>query len=324
MNNTYNNYFPKKNLNFNYGDNYQEIYKLNDDCKNNNELLDKENKNENIENNNKISFPLNNKSQMLMVHRSNTTYNNSYNLNNNNYNCYNYSNNNSNYIDQILNNNDNNIIINSNIKILRHKLDNKDTKIKSLESHIDLLNKENKSLKEYIIELEKNNNPINSNNNINNNRINNNDINSLLNEENQNINNNIEKVMASINYFIKKVYNLFPNLEKEKKFEELKFEQYNELHYRLNIIENLINDLFIQNIKKNNYSLNDNIITDISTIDYIKKGKHKPRINTIIKKLKNKSVKKLKKRNFINNDYNINTFNKRNNSQIKKIIKKYN
>jgi septal ring factor EnvC (AmiA/AmiB activator) len=114
------------------------------------------------------------------------------------------------------------VIINSNIKLLKHKLENKEAKIKSLESNIDLLSQENKSLKDYIIQLETK---------YNNNKDNNDDINSnsnlILNEENKNINNNIDKVMYSINNFIKKMYSLFPNMEKEIKYEELKIEHYN-------------------------------------------------------------------------------------------------
>ena len=171
-----------------------------------------------------------------------------------------------------------------------------------------MLNKENLSLKNYIIELEakyKNSN-------------------SLLDEEikNKNINNNnIEKVMYSINYFIRKMYNLFPNMEKENNFGELKIDQYNELQQRLNIIENMINELFIQSIKTINYSLNEKAMTtaELSTIDHIKKEKKKQKNNTIYKKLKNKSVKKLKKRsNSVVNWHNNKSLNKKKIERIKK------
>ena len=106
--------------------------------------------------------------------------------------------------------------------------------------------------------------------------------------------------MFSINYFIKKMYNLFKKNENEKNFEDLKYEQYNELQQNLNKIEILINDLYIQNIKNINFNINDNSISDMTpSIEYSKKGKNKPKIHKIIKKLENKSksARRLKRKN---------------------------
>ena len=216
----------------------------------------------------------------------------------------------------------------TNIKILKNKLDYTEEKINSLESNIDILTKENYDLKQYIIQLENNN--INSFNN--NNKDYEKDI---MEEENNSVSKiddiifNKEKVMYSINYFIKKMYDLFQNFGKKQNFESLKFEQYNELQQHLNNIENIINDLFIQNIKKDNYSLNSlngNSISDIiSTIEYTKKGKKKPKIHKIIKKLESKSANKLKKKNKTqNNFYNLENISKKNrNNYFNNIVRHY-
>ena len=216
-------------------------------------------------------------------------------------------------------NNDDDIIEYSNIKTLKDKLNYAELRINSLESNIDILTKENHDLKEYIIQLENNN--INNKNNFIENQLTNKENKSLKNEED--INDNKEKIMYSINYFIKKMYSLFQNFGCEQNFENLKFEQYNELQQHLNNIENITNDLYIQNIKKENYSLNDNSISDIiSTIEYTKKGKKKPTIHKIIKKLENKSAKRLKKKskthkNLYNNYNYESNMNKNRNNNLK-------
>ena len=187
-----------------------------------------------------------------------------------------------------------NILINSNIKLLKHKLENKESKIKSLENNINHLNNENQNLKKYINKLESNlqtikssnnniNSNINTNNNINNNNINdifsdnsqnnynnnisseielkNNQMQSLINKENiSTINDNftnIEKIMNIINYFIRKMYILFNNIFEEKeKFNDLNYTQHFELQKHLIKIENIVNDFFTKNIKKDIYDFN--------------------------------------------------------------------
>ncbi len=334
MNNTYNYYYPRKNLSNNYrNDNYQEVYKSNNGnngIQKNNEIYLKEKQDENYINKNNYGLPLNNNTTGIVIpKRSITAYDDNLNNIKNNrktnhgYHGYNGYNGYSFYNDRTYNIDDeSNIINDSNIKLLKHKLENNETKIKSLESNIDILTKENQSLKHYINELEtKYNNFVNNqtNNKNDNNIIN---SNSASNEENiKIINDNIEKVMYSINYFIKKMYNLLPNMGKEINYEELKIEQYNELQQHLNIIENNISELFIQSIKKINYSLNDNTmtVTDLSSINHIKKEKKQPKLNTIIKKLKSKSVKKLKKKkNVIGSGYINKSLNKTNISRTKK------
>ena len=122
---------------------------------------------------------------------------------------------------------DKTILFETNLKILNIQLENKENKIKSLESNINYLNKENQNLKEYINKLESSIQTINNNdlfsdngqnifNNENNNNLSNeidvknNQIQTLINKENistiidNNTISNIEKIMNTINYFIKK------------------------------------------------------------------------------------------------------------------------
>ena len=140
----------------------------------------------------------------------------------------------------------------------------------------------------------------------------------------------MEKVMFSINYFIKKMYNLFQKNENWKNFEDLKYEQFNEVQRNLNTIESLINDLYMQNIKKINYSINDtsNSLSDIiSSIEYTKKGKKKPKIHNLIKKLESKSAKRLKKKNKIKSNSYKNLYYENNNNknftEFRKVIGPY-
>ena len=309
----------KKEYNYNYSNNLPQNFNyINYNCKthkdfhtnlNNAEILYNHNSNNNY-------LPLN-VSEVKKIQIPNLIYGNEYNINEK----VNYILKNKNY------NNEDNTLAYSNI-ILKHKLDYAEEKINSLESNIDILTKENYNLRQYIIQLE--------NNNIN--CINNNNKGiekDLMEEENNSVSKvddiilNKEKIMFSINNFIKKMYGLLQNFGKEQNFESLKFEQYNELQQHLKNIENIINDLFIQNIKKVNYSLNSlngNSISDIiSTIEYTKKGKKKPKIHKIIKKLESKSANKLKKRNKTkNNLYNFeNNSNKNGNNHFNNVIGYY-
>ena len=94
-------------------------------------------------------------------------------------------------------NEEDNILIASNIKLLKHKLENKEIKIQTLESNISYLNNENHNLKQYIKKLETNLQTISSNNRntINLNNINENDLNEksgiLLNNDKNNDCNNL-------------------------------------------------------------------------------------------------------------------------------------
>ena len=309
----------KKEYNYNYSNNLPQNFNyINNNCKthkdfytnlNNAEILYNHNSNNNY-------LPLN-VSEVKKIQIPNLIYGNEYNINEK----VNHILKNKNY------NNEDNTLAYSNI-ILKHKLDYTEEKINSLESNIDILTKENYNLRQYIIQLENNN--INCFNN------NNKGIEKDLKEEENNsvskvddIILNKEKIMFSINNFIKKMYGLLQNFGKEQNFESLKFEQYNELQEHLKNIENIINDLFIQNIKKVNYSLNSlngNSISDIiSTIEYTKKGKKKPKIHKIIKKLESKSANKLKKRNKTkNNLYNFeNNSNKNGNNHFNNVIGYY-
>ena len=213
--------------------------------------------------------------------------------------------------------------------MLQYKLEHAESKIKSLEINIDSLNKENQSLKEYINKIENNNFQLN---NLDENY---NETNNLFLKEDYSSDYKdkcIEKVMFSINYFIKKMYNLFTNAKNEKIFEDLKYEQFNELQQNLNKIESLINDFYIENIKKINYSINDkSLIDNISSIEYTKKSKNKPNFHKIIKKLENKSksAKRIRRKSKIgNNSYNNlhydygNNKNK-NSNQLKRFIRPY-
>ena len=96
---------------------------------------------------------------------------------------------------------------------------------------------------------------------------------------------------------------IFPNLENEKKFEDLNWNEYNCLQQYLNSIEDKINELYIQNIKNINYSINDYNISGIAnTVGNPRKKEKISKMNKIIRKLENKSAKKLKTRKIIEND----------------------
>ena len=180
-----------------------------------------------------------------------------------------------------------NILIASNIKLLKHKLENKESKIQTLESNISYLNNENHNLKQYIKKLETNLQTISSNNrntiNLNNNNTNdlneksgnainndsNNDYNnnctneeeikstqipSIINKENKNTLNdkgiisNIQKIMNSINFFIRKMYNLFNNIyDANENFIDLNYDQYFELQNHLVKLEKIINKFVTKN-----------------------------------------------------------------------------
>ena len=197
--------------------------------------------------------------------------------------------------------NKDNIVINSNIIFLQKKLEHAESRITILESNNNYLNKENHDLKEYIKELQQKHNQKEIDRNINNfGSYYTSNENSLLSNE---VKNSIDKIMYSINYFIKKMLRIFPNLENEKKFEDLNWNEYNCLQQYLNSIEDKINELYIQNIKNINYSINDYNISGISnTVGNHRKKEKISKMNKIIRKLENKSAKKLKTRKIIEND----------------------
>jgi len=182
----------------------------------------------------------------------------------------------------------------SEIKLLKDKLKRREEKIKKLESNIDSLNKENQSLKQYIIELQHNLLTY-TNKNI----FSNIDSVESSGEEHGDIQDKAEKIMNSINIFIKKIYNLFPNLGCTDDFKELSYHQPNEVEKKLDKIEKMIHDSI--SLKKTQYNSNESSILDvISTIEYDKNGLKKPKYKNLIKKLESKSSKKaIKKKNKI-------------------------
>ena len=258
--------------------------------------------------------------------------------------------NNSNY------NEEDNILIASNIKLLKHKLENKESKIQTLESNISYLNNENHNLKQYIKKLETNLQTISSNNrnsiNLNNNNTNdlneksgneinidkNNDFNnlgneeeikstqipSLMNKENTNTINdngiifNIQKIMSSINFFIRKMYQLFNNIyDIKENYIDLNYNQHFELQKHLVKLEKIINKFVTQNtnpikldIEKkipsiiNRKENEDNFNSFYSEINFEPRPKKKNKIkvykknksankNITIKKKKNKEAKSI-------------------------------
>ena len=186
-------------------------------------------------------------------------------------------------------------------KTLKDKLKRREERIKKLESNIASLNKENQSLKQYIIELQHNlltydNKKIN--NAFNKNLFN--DSESMKSSmEDLSLINKFEKIMNSINNFIKKMYNLFPNLGCTGDFKDLNYHQPKEVEKKFDKIWNMIHNFFT--LKKNVYNSNESSIVDmISTIEYDKNGMKKPKYKNLIKKLENKSSKKaIKKKNKI-------------------------
>ena len=257
-------------------------------------------------------------------------------------------------------NEEDNILIASNIKLLKHKLENKESKIQTLESNISYLNNENHNLKQYIKKLETNFQTISSNNrntiNLNNNNTNNlneksgnelntisnNDCNNLINEEeikstqipplinkeNTNTVNdnciifNIQKIMNSINFFIRKIYKLFNNIyDIKEKFIDLNYNQHFELQKHLTKLEKIINKFVTQNIspikldieKKipsiiNRKENEDNFNSFYSEINFEPKQKSSNKIKVYKKnKSANKNIKIKKKKNkavkSINNIY---------------------
>jgi hypothetical protein len=250
------------------------------------------------------------------------------------------------------NNEEDNILIASNIKLLRHKLENKENQIKNLESNISYLNNENQSLKLYIDKLESNiqsfkynNNTISlQNNNIDeftqksrNNMLSNDNENncnniineielksnimpSIINKENTNTINdsniifNVEKIMNSINYFIRKIYILFNRIFNIKEnFQDLNYNQYYELQKHLVKVEKIINKFVAQNIKldeddynnKNNAPLEDrkenedilNSINSNNNYEPIENRNNKIKVYKMVKKNSNKNLKIKKKKN---------------------------
>jgi len=254
-------------------------------------------------------------------------------------------------------NEEDNILIASNIKLLKHKLENKENRIQTLESNISYLNNENLNLKQYIIKLEKSLQTISSNNrntiNLNNNNTfdsnekngninndSNNDyynlaieeeikstqISSLINKENKNtiidndIITNIQKIMNSINYFIRKMYNLFNNIyDIKENFLDLNYNQHFELQNHLAKLERIINKFVAQNINPvkldieekippiidNRKENEDNFNSFYSEINFEPRQKRINKIkvykknksankNITIKKKKNKEVKSIK------------------------------
>ena len=186
-------------------------------------------------------------------------------------------------------------------KTLKEKLKRREERIKKLESNIASLNKENQSLKQYIIELQHNLLTYNNkkiNNAFNKNLFN--DSESMKSSmEDLSLINKFEKIMNSINIFIKKMYNLFPNLGCTGDFKDLNYHQPKEVEKKFDKIWNMIHNFFT--LKKNVYNSNESSIVDmISTIEYDKNGMKKPKYKNLIKKLENKSSKKaIKKKNKI-------------------------
>lgn len=185
------------------------------------------------------------------------------------------------------------IWINQKNKTLKDKLKRREERIKKLESNIASLNKENQSLKQYIIELQHNLLTYNNkkiNNAFNKNLFN--DSESMKSSmEDLSLINKFEKIMNSINIFIKKMYNLFPNLGCTGDFKDLNYHQPKEVEKKFDKIWNMIHNFFT--LKKNVYNSNESSIVDmISTIEYDKNGMKKPKYKNLIKKLENKSSKK--------------------------------
>ena len=191
-------------------------------------------------------------------------------------------------------------------KTLKDKLKRREERIKKLESNIASLNKENQSLKQYIIELQHNLLTYNNkkiNNAFNKNLFN--DSESMKSSmEDLSLINKFEKIMNSINIFIKKMYNLFPNLGCTGDFKDLNYHQPKEVEKKFDKIWNMIHNFFT--LKKNVYNSNESSIVDmISTIEYDKNGMKKPKYKNLIKKLENKSSKKaIKKKNKIVYEFN--------------------
>ena len=191
-------------------------------------------------------------------------------------------------------------------KTLKDKLKRREERIKKLESNIASLNKENQSLKQYIIELQHNLLTYNNkkiNNAFNKNLFN--DSESMKSSmEDLSLINKFEKIMNSINIFIKKMYNLFPNLGCTGDFKDLNYHQPKEVEKKFDKIWNMIHNFFT--LKKNVYNSNESSIVDmISTIEYDKNGMKKPKYKNLIKKLENKSSKKaIKKKNKIAYEFN--------------------
>ena len=249
------------------------------------------------------------------------------------------------------NNEEDNILIASNIKLLRHKLENKENQIKNLESNINYLNNENQNLKLYIEKLESNiqsfnnnNNTISSKNNNTNdftqksrNMLNidnenncNNIINeielkstimpSIINKENTNTINdsniifNVEKIMNSINYFIRKIYILFNNIFNIKEnFQDLNYNQYYELQKHLVKVEKIINKFVAQNFNLGENDYNNKMITPLED-----RKENEDILNSINS---NNNFEPIAKRN---NKIKVYKMVKKNSSKILKIKKKKN
>ena len=178
----------------------------------------------------------------------------------------------------------NNEIVNS----LEFKLEKKRVKIKNLEATIDLLTKENNNLKIYINELEtkiENFHLINNNkknlftkemlDKINSltkeikekneiiekmkisEKIKNQELQALtqrcrelvsISNENKTYSHKKEQIMFTINYFIKKIYNMIPVLSNNESLQDIK--EPSELQKHLIIIEHFINEFIIYNSNK--------------------------------------------------------------------------
>ena len=243
----------------------------------------------------------------------------------------------------------NNVLLESSIKILKIQLENKDNKIKALESNINFLNNENKNLKEYINKLESsiqsikligNNININNNNDLfsensqnvfnneNNNNLSNetdtknNQIQALINKENistinDNAISNIEKIMNTINYFIRKMYISFNNeIEQKEDFNDLNYNQHYELQNHLIKIENMINNMILQNkniekfkirnknkinIDKNNEFEKEEIINETNSVMGYDIDKIK--VKKVFKKMNNKKENNITRNFDVQNKY---------------------
>ena len=230
------------------------------------------------------------------------------------------------------NNEEDKILIASNIKLLKHKLENKESKIQTLESNISYLNNNTINLNNnYTNDLnEKSGNELNiENNNDCNNLANEEEVKStqipsLINKENSNtLNDNdiiskIQKIMNSINFFIRKIYKLFNNIyDIKENYIDLNYNQHFELQKHLVKLEKIINKFVTQNINPINLDIEkkipsiinkreneDNFNSFYSEINFEPRQKRNNKIkvykknksankNITIKKKKNKDVKSI-------------------------------
>ena len=134
--------------------------------------------------------------------------------------------------------------------------------------------------------------------------------------------NNSDKILLTINYFIKKIYNMIPSLYSNDLNQSIN--DSNELQKHLICIENFISEYIVYNSNKKSkfyydfeYNLKKN---KISMNEDKEKEELEKKINEIneqniflLKEIQNQAAKKIKKRRKINSSYK----NKKENSKIK-------